>query len=340
MLILGIETSCDETAVAVVENGKKIVSSLISSQIALHRVYQGIVPEIAARKHLEKINPLIDLVLKNAKINFSGLDGVAVTAGPGLIGSLLTGVMAAKSISYSFHLPLIGVNHLEGHLLANFLLEKKPAFPFLGLIISGGHTQLVYLPGLGKYRILGETRDDAVGEALDKTAKFLNLGYPGGPIIEKLAKKGNPQAITFPRPRLPGSWDFSFSGLKTALINFSTGRSTFKTTVPREKITPADIVASFQQAVVEVVTEKTLKAAKHLGVKNIVIGGGVSANGFLRREFARLAEKDKMKIFFPPLELCTDNAAMIACAGYYKLKKSKKLPAIKIDPNLPLQDWK
>jgi N6-L-threonylcarbamoyladenine synthase len=354
-LILGIETSCDETAVAVLKN-RKILSNLVISQIAVHKKYQGIVPELACRKHLENINSLLYLALKEAKINFSQLSAVAVTNGPGLVGALLIGVMAAKAVAYVHHLPLIPINHLEGHIFANFLntqiAQKKNADyaeikpPFLGLIISGGHTDLLLVKDFGKYQVLGRTRDDAVGEAYDKVAKLLNLGYPGGPLIDNLAKKGNPEAINFPRPYLWGSWDFSFSGLKTAVVNYVKSHQLHpapnlvrgKSAISHQQ---EDIVASFQQAVVETLVKKTLKAAEKFKMKKIVLGGGVAANSALRIAFDE-EKKKGWRIYYPEPGLCTDNAAMIACAGYYKMQNAKckmqKL-GIKVDPNLPLTNW-
>ncbi len=346
MFILGIETSCDETAVAVLEN-KRIVSNLIISQIATHKKYQGIVPELACRKHLENINLLVDLALKEAKINFAQLSAVSVTNGPGLVGALFIGVMTAKSIAYAQKIPLVGVNHLEGHIFANFLqtqsaqkknadyLEIKP--PFLALIVSGGHTDLVLVKDFGKYEILGRTRDDAVGEAYDKVAKLLNLGYPGGPIIDRLARKGNPQAINFPRPYLWGSWDFSFSGLKTAVVNYV---NRYQISDIRYQV--KDIVASFQAAVVDTLVNKTIRAGQQFKLERIVLGGGVAANTALRARFDE-KRKDGWKIYCPLPEFCTDNAAMVACAAYYKIKnqksKIKNFNEVKIDPNLSLTNW-
>jgi len=371
ILILGIETSCDETAVAVLEK-RRILSNLVISQIAIHKKYQGVVPELACRKHLENINFLLSLALKEAKINFSDLSAVAVTNGPGLVGALLIGVMVARTIAYVQHIPLLPVNHLEGHFFANFLqppitqikntdypptprlrwagTDKSPKPPFLALIISGGHTDLLLVKDFGKYQILGRTRDDAVGEAYDKVAKLLNLGYPGGPIIDQLAKKGNPQAINFPRPYLWDSWDFSFSGLKTAVVNYVRGHSL---SVISKQV--SDIVASFQAAVVETLVRKTLKAAEKFKMKKIVLGGGVAANTALRNAFAEERKRGNYlkgwEIYYPDPEFCTDNAAMIACAAYYKVQSSK-FPSVraqgegkvqnlevKVDPNLPLSNW-
>lgn len=358
MLILGIETSCDETAVAVLDK-TEILSNLLISQIAIHRKYQGIVPELACRKHLENINSLISIAMEEAKIKFSDLSAVAVTNGPGLVGALLIGVMVAKTIGYVYRLPLISVNHLEGHIFANFLetqitqikgtdyTDKGLKPTFLALIVSGGHTDLLIVKKFGQYQVLGRTRDDAVGEAFDKIAKLLNLGYPGGPTIDRLAKKGNPEAIKFPRPYLWDSWDFSFSGLKTAVVNYVNG-------CPKSKVQSQvkDIVASFQAAVVETLVKKTLKAAEKFKIKKIVLGGGVAANSALRAAFAK-KKKDGWEIYYPEPEFCTDNAAMVACAAYYRtriyankkireysrIKNSSPFVSIKVDPNLPLTNW-
>ncbi len=352
-LILGIETSCDETAVAVLEK-RKILSNLVISQVAVHKKFQGVVPELACRKHLENINSLIALALKEAKVDYSDLSAVAVTNGPGLVGALLIGLMAAKTIACVYRIPLIPINHLEGHIFANFLETRSTRIrnvnytnkgiepPFLGLIISGGHTDLFLVKDFGKYEILGRTRDDAAGEAYDKVAKLLNLGYPGGPIIDNLAKKVHRlktkrQTINFPRPYLWGSWDFSFSGLKTAVVNYVRSHQPLAISRQRE-----DIVASFQSAVVDTLVNKTLKAAEKFKMKQIVLGGGVAANSALRTAFDREKEKGR-RIYYPEPELCTDNAAMIACAAYYKMQKIKckmQTLGIKADPNLPLSNWK
>ncbi len=339
MIILSIETSCDETSAAVIKDGSKILSNIIATQVEFHKKYGGIVPEIASRKHIEVINPIIQEALDKAKVKFKDLDAVAVTYGPGLVGSLLVGLCAAKAIAYSLNIPLIGVNHLEAHIYANFLetgnwkLEtgkipnpQFPApnsqfpfslFPFICLIVSGGHTMLVLVKAHGEYEVIGRTRDDAAGEAFDKVARFLELGYPGGPIIDKLAKEGNPSAIKFTRPMLNQGYDFSFSGIKTAVVNY----------VSRHSISPSlhqsDIVASFQQAVVDVLVAKTLRAAKEFNCKTIALAGGVSANSALRKEMESKARGEKLKVLIPPLSLCTDNAAMVGCAGYYHLKQKK-----------------
>lgn len=335
MYILAIETSCDETSASVVAAGKEILSNVISSQIKIHKKYGGVVPELASRHHVEAINYVIAKAMEEACLGYADLDAFAVTQGPGLVGSLIVGIMAAKTLAFLFKKPLLPVNHVEGHIYANFLEHNlKP--PFLALVISGGHTELVHQKSRLSYQILGRTRDDAVGEAFDKVAKLLHLGYPGGPIIDQLSKKGNPTFVKFPRPYLPDSYDFSFSGLKTSVLNYVLKQS--PANVRRHS---ADIVASFQQSVVEVLVYKTLETAKKLKLKKIVLAGGVAANSGLRDLFQRECGKEKLKLFYPSPVLCTDNAAMIASAGYYRLKGKKikytpKMLEFKAEPNLRL----
>lgn len=318
--ILGIETSCDETAAAVVENGKVIRSNVVASQIQIHQRYGGVVPEIASRKHLEYIIPVIDEALKVSQKSWNDLSGVAVTYGPGLIGSLLVGLSVAKALSYARDIPLVGVNHLEAHIYANFLENKDLEPPFICLVASGGHTSLIYVQDFGDYKIIGETKDDAAGEVFDKISIFLNLNYPGGPIIERLAQQGNPGAIKFPRPlfKVEG-YDFSFSGLKTAVIY------RLKRIKNENHILPVeDILASFQKAVIDVLIEKTLRAARDFKTRYVVLAGGVSANQLLRKTIREKAQESNLKVFYPSINLCTDNAAMVASAGYYKLRKNEK----------------
>jgi N6-L-threonylcarbamoyladenine synthase len=319
-LIMGIETSCDETAAAIVEDGKKIISNIVASQISIHQKYGGVVPEIASRKHMEDIIPVIDKALDESGKKITDLSAIAVTYGPGLIGSLLVGLSVAKAMAYARNIPLIGVNHLEAHIFANFLEHNDIEPPFICLIVSGGHTSLVYIRHFGEYKLLGQTKDDAAGEVFDKIAKVLGLDYPGGPIIEKLAKEGNPSSIQFPRPILNDkSYDFSFSGLKTAVIYH------IKELEKENKNIPvSDILASFQQAVSDVLVGKTIKAALKLKTKQIVLAGGVAANSSLRREIKEKANLLNIKVFYPSISLCTDNAAMVASAGYYKFKENKK----------------
>jgi len=330
MLILGIETSCDETAAAVVENGKKILSNVVASQVNLHRKYWGIVPEIASRKHLELIVPIIKESLGEAQMKLKDLDAVAATYGPGLLGSLLVGLTAAKGLAYALELPFIGINHLEAHFYANFLSYPEIIPPLVGLIISGGHTELIYLSKEREYEILGTTRDDAVGEAFDKVARTLDIGYPGGPEIEKVAKKGNPQSIDLPLTHFKNnSLDFSFSGIKTAVLYYVKDLERKKAPV-----STADIAASFQLKIAQMLSKNLFEAAWQKKVKQIILGGGVSANLFLR-SFLEKEKPDQMEIFFPPLELCTDNAAMVAACAYPKVKQGKISPlSLDAQPNL------
>ena len=322
MIVLGIESSCDETAAAVVEDGKNILSNVVSSQVAFHKKYGGVVPEIASRKHVETIVPVIRESLDEAGLTLNEIEGIAVTRGPGLVGSLLIGISLAKSISYVKNLPLIGVNHLEGHLNAVFLEEKDLEFPFVGLVVSGGHTNLYHVKARGDYIFLGQTRDDAAGEAFDKVAKLLGLGYPGGVIIDKMAKEGNAAAINFPRALIAkDSFDFSFSGIKTAVLRY----------VKRQegKIDDGhknDIVASFQEAVVDVLVTKVIRAAKKCTVDKVSLAGGVAANTRLREKIAEQAGKGDIRAFIPSPHLCTDNAAMIAAVGDYYLEKGITSP--------------
>lgn len=335
MYILSIETSCDETSASVVQNGRKILSNVISSQIDIHCKYGGVVPELASRHHLENINIVIAEALKKARQQMMDIDALAVTQGPGLVGSLLVGIMAAKTLASLYRIPLIPINHIEGHIYANFLEHSlKP--PFLALVVSGGHTELIVQQGYTRYKILGRTRDDAVGEAYDKVAKLLGLGYPGGPVIDKLAREGDPNYIKFPRPYLPGSYDFSFSGLKTSVVNHVS-----KLPSATCRLRTKDIVASFQQAVVEVLVNKTLETAQKLKMKKIVLAGGVAANSALRAFFTTKIKKTGINLYYPSPVLCTDNAAMIACAAYYrsrnkKIKYNRKMLTFKAEPNLRL----
>ncbi|MCL5773635.1 MAG: tRNA (adenosine(37)-N6)-threonylcarbamoyltransferase complex transferase subunit TsaD [Firmicutes bacterium] len=330
-LIIGLESSCDETSAAILQDGKNILSSFVSSQVELHGKYGGIVPELACRKHVEVINPLIQESLEEAGISWNDIGGIAVTNGPGLVGALLIGVAAAKAISAVTGLPLLGVNHLEGHIYANFLEHDDIEFPFLCLVVSGGHSSLILVEGHGDYDILGETRDDAAGEAFDKVARALNLGYPGGPVIDKMASDGNPQAVKFPRAYLEeGSLDFSFSGIKTAVINFLRSKEASKVTVN-------DICASFQQAVVDVLVDKTLYAAQQYNVKAIALAGGVASNSLLRSVLENEAGRNGFRFMRPSPELCTDNASMIACAGYYLFREGHRSDlALDVFPSLPL----
>ncbi len=330
MFVLGIESSCDDTAAAIVADGREIISNVVSSQISDHQKYGGVVPEIASRKHLENILPVISESLKEARLELSQIDLIAVTCGPGLIGSLLVGTGVAKAISYASGIPLVGVNHLEGHLTALQLGKTFPSFPFLGLVVSGGHSNLYLVSGHGQYRRLGQTRDDAAGEAFDKVAKVMGLGYPGGPVIDKLASQGNPMAIDFPRSYLEkDSLDFSFSGIKTAVWYYIKKKLKESSKLPDSLI--ADIAASFQAAVVEVLVTKTIQAAKANGVKQIAISGGVACNSELRKQMREAAGTDRLELFYPAPKLCTDNAAMVAAAGYFRYKNGKRADYTQID---------
>jgi len=314
-LILGIDTSCDDTAAAVVESGTKVLSDIISNQTEIHQKYGGIVPELASRRHVEMIWPVTHEALKVSGVRLEELSGVAVCHGPGLIGSLLVGCSFAKALCYSKGIPLLAVNHLEGHVFSSFLEEPKPSFPFLALIVSGGHTCLYRVDGFNKYKELGRTRDDAAGEAYDKVSKLLGLGYPGGPIIERLAQDGNPRAIDFPRAYLTGSLDFSFSGLKTAVLNYVKGQG-----AESKDQNINDIVASFQASVIDVLVRKTEWAIRKERIKRVILTGGVAANIELRKRMKEMVDEREGEIFIPSASLCTDNAAMIASAGHFHLE--------------------
>ena len=314
VLILGIESSCDETAAAVIRNGREVLSNIISSQIELHKLYGGVVPEIASRKHIEKINQVIEEALEKADCTLDDLDAIAVTYGPGLVGALLVGVAEAKAICFAKNIPLVGVHHIEGHVSANYIEHPDLEPPFLCLIVSGGHTHLVLVKEYGTYEIIGRTRDDAVGEAFDKVARSIGLGYPGGPKIDKLAKEGNPKAIRFPKAKIEDApFDFSFSGVKSAVLNHINGCK-----MKGETINEADIAASFQNAVVEVLVEKTMLAAQQYKMKTIAIAGGVASNSALRKAMKEACEKEGYSLSYPSPIYCTDNGAMIGVAGYYE----------------------
>ena len=316
ILILGIESSCDETAAAVVKNGREVLSNVISSQIDIHTLYGGVVPEIASRKHIERINQVIKEGLSQAGVTLADIDAIAVTYGPGLVGALLVGVAEAKAIAFAAKKPLVGVHHIEGHISANYIENKELEPPFLCEIISGGHTHLVIVKDYGEFEILGRTRDDAAGEAFDKVARAIGLGYPGGPKIDKAAKDGDPFAIEFPRAHLEDSYDFSFSGLKSAVLNYLN-----KCRMTGEEISVPDVAASFQQSVVDVLTGNALRAAKEYKADRLALAGGVASNSALRAAFKEKCEKEGIALYVPSPVYCTDNAVMIACAGYYEYVK-------------------
>jgi len=331
--ILAIESSCDETAAAVVVNGRDVRSNVISSQIALHTLYGGVVPEIASRKHIEKINQVIEQALSDASVTLDDIDAIGVTYGPGLVGALLVGVAEAKAISYAKNIPLVGVHHIEGHISANYIENKELEPPFLCLVVSGGHTHLVKVLDYGKYEILGRTRDDAAGEAFDKVARAIGLGYPGGPKIEKVSHEGNPHAMEFPRAKIEdGPYDFSFSGLKSAVLNYINGCN-----MKGIEVVQADVAASFQKAVTDVLVGNAMKAIDEFKMDKFAIAGGVASNGTLRETMREACEKKGVKFYHPSPIFCTDNAAMIGVAAYYDFLAGKRdgldLNAI---PNLKL----
>lgn len=333
-LILGIESSCDETAAAVVRNGREALSNVINSQIDIHKQYGGVVPEIASRCHIEAVNTVVDEALEKAGVSFEDIDAIAVTYGPGLVGALLVGVSTAKALAYALKKPLINVHHIKGHICANYVAHPDLKPPFTCLVASGGHSHIVYAEDYIKYEIMGMTRDDAAGEAFDKIARVLGLGYPGGPKIDALAKEGDPHAVEFPRVKMANdSLDFSFSGVKTAVLNY-----THKLDQKGEEYNKADIAASFQNAVTDALCEHTIEAAQRRNSKTIVLAGGVASNSALRAKMTEQAGKKGISVLFPPPILCTDNAVMIAAAGYYEYisgtRADMRLNAV---PSLPLE---
>lgn len=315
--VLAVESSCDETAAAVVKNGRDVLSNVIYSQIALHTEYGGVVPEIASRKHIEKINQVIEQALLEAQKDLRQMDAIAVTYGPGLVGALLVGVSEAKAISFAIGIPLVGVHHIEGHISANYIENKDLEPPFICLVVSGGHSHLVVVKEYGEYEIIGRTRDDAAGEAFDKVARAIGLGYPGGPKIDKVSRQGNPDAIHFPRAKVgDAEYDFSFSGLKSAVLNYLNSCQ-----MKGEEIVTADVAASFQRAVIDVLVEHSIRAVKKYGCRKFAIAGGVASNSALREAFERECEKEGIAFYHPSPIYCTDNAAMIGTAAYYEFLK-------------------
>lgn len=317
VLILAIESSCDETAAAVVKNGREVLSNVINTQIAIHTEYGGVVPEIASRKHIENINPVIKKALEDAGVTLDDIDAIGVTYGPGLVGALLVGVAEAKAIAFAKNKPLVGVHHIEGHISANYVENKELEPPFVALVVSGGHTHLVKVNDYGEYEIVGRTRDDAAGEAFDKVARAIGLGYPGGPKIDKLAKEGNPDAIEFPRAHVDDApYDFSFSGIKSAVLNYINSAN-----MQGKEINRADVAASFQNAVVDALVSRAVRLAKECGMDKLAIAGGVASNSALRAAIQEACAKNNIGFYSPSPILCTDNAAMIGAAAYYEYIK-------------------
>ncbi|MBO5389500.1 MAG: tRNA (adenosine(37)-N6)-threonylcarbamoyltransferase complex transferase subunit TsaD [Lachnospiraceae bacterium] len=318
--LLAIETSCDETAAAIVVDGKEIKSNIIYSQIELHKLYGGVVPEIASRKHVEKINQVIRAAIEEAQVTWDDIDGIAVTYGPGLVGPLLVGVSAAKTLAFAKGKPIVGVHHIEGHIAANYIENDELKPPFMCMVASGGHSHLVYVKDYGEFEIVGRTRDDAAGEAFDKVARAIGLGYPGGPKIDKLSKEGNPSAIAFPRSYMEDApYDFSFSGLKSAVLNYLNSCE-----MKGIEINRADVAASFQQAVIDVLTDNSVRAAKDFGCTKLALAGGVASNSSLRQSLIDRCAKESIEFYYPSPVYCTDNAAMIGVAGYHEFIKGTR----------------
>ena len=333
ILILGVESSCDETAAAVVKNGREVLSNVISSQIALHTIYGGVVPELASRRHIEAVSPVIEAALREAGVTLEQIDAVAVTAGPGLVGALLVGVAAAKAIAWAADKPLVGVNHIKGHVCANYISFPDLEPPYLCMTVSGGHTHLSIVRDYTDFQIIGRTRDDAAGEAFDKVARAIGLGYPGGPKVDKLAKEGNPEAIVFPHPHFEDNpYDFSFSGLKSAVLNYLNHAE-----MTGEAVNRADVAASFQKTVVEMLVDRAMLAAREFDMKKVALAGGVASNSALRAGFAAACEKHGYRFYCPQPVFCTDNAAMIASAGYYDFVNGARAGwDLNADPGLAL----
>lgn len=317
-VIMAIESSCDETACAIIKDGREICANVVSTQIKIHEKFGGVVPEVASRKHLEYIDLVIEEALAESGYSFDGLDAIAVTMGPGLIGALLVGLSTAKGLAYALNKPLIGVHHIEGHIYANFLAHQNISLPCMCLVVSGGHTNIVKIEKHGSYEILGQTVDDAAGEAYDKVARAIGLGYPGGPKIDKLSKEGNPTAIKFPRAKLDQPLNFSFSGLKSAVLNYLN-----QAEMKQEIVNRADVAASFQESVIDVLVDHTMQAMEESGIRTLLLAGGVSANSRLRERIGEVCDEKGYNLYYPPLSLCTDNAAMIGAAAAYKFARKE-----------------
>jgi N6-L-threonylcarbamoyladenine synthase len=338
MNILGIDTSCDDTSAAVINEKRVVLSNVVNSQVSLHHPYGGVVPELASREHVRNIVPVVNEAMSRADLAMEQLDGIAVTVGPGLIGSLLVGLYYAKALAFVRRIPMMGVNHLEGHILSILLEDNAPEFPFVALTVSGGHTSLFHVRGMGEYRLMGQTLDDAAGEAFDKVAKIMGLGYPGGAVLEELARSGRPDRIDFPRAYLaPDSFDFSFSGLKTA-VSIYIRKWRNKRDISAD-VSEEDIAASFQEAIIDVLSQKLLKAGEELGIDSLVLAGGVACNEALRRRLKEAAEKRGMAFYYPRSEYCTDNAAMIALTGCYRIMRGERSDlSIDVRSRYPIQD--
>jgi N6-L-threonylcarbamoyladenine synthase len=338
MNILGIDTSCDDTSASVINEERVVLSNVVNSQVNLHHPYGGVVPELASREHVRNIVPVVNAAISRANLAVEELDGIAVTVGPGLIGSLLIGLYYAKALAFVRHIPMVGVNHLEGHILSVLLEENAPEFPFVALTVSGGHTSLFQVKGMGEYRLMGQTLDDAAGEAFDKVAKIMGLGYPGGAVLEELARSGRPDRIDFPRAHLaPNSFDFSFSGLKTAVAIYI--RKWRNNRDISADVSEEDIAASFQEAVIDVLSQKLLKAGEELGIDSLVLAGGVACNQALRRRLKEAADKRGIAFYYPRSEYCTDNAAMIALTGCYRIMRGERSDlSIDVKSRYPVED--